>query len=238
MSVSIRPEKTALTWRSVATQLLQTVVMFFVIGGALLGGAGRLDWWEAWAFLIGYFLIALTSVLWMLRTQPELARERQHPGQNMKKWDNVLVGFNLLLTLTMFAVIGLDVGRYGGSQVPLAMRIVALLGFIPAFGLPLWASRANAYLSSRVRIQEDRGHVVVSEGPYRYVRHPMYAGMVLYDLSVPLLLGSWWGLAVGVVMIAVVVVRTALEDRTLQQELPGYDDYTQRVRYRLLPGVW
>lgn len=227
-----------LSWRLVGRQALQTAGMFLVMGGVLLGAAGRWDWWEAWAFLGGYFLIALASALWLLRTRPALAQERSQPGQNVKQWDHVLVGFNLLLTLALYAVIGLDAGRFGWSRMPLWVRTAGLLGFIPAFGLPLWASKVNAYLSSRVRIQDDRGHEVVAEGPYTYVRHPMYVGMIFYNISVPLLLGSWWGLAVGGVMIAVVILRTALEDRTLRRELPGYAEYSQRVRYRLLPGVW
>ncbi len=226
------------SWRFVVAHVLQTVVMFLVIGGILFAFAGRLDWWAAWAFLTLYFLIALMSALWMSRTNPELARERARPGQNVKKWDNLLVGFNLLLTLALFGVIGLDAGRYGWSQVPLGIRAVGWLGLVPAFGLPLWASKVNAYLSSRIRIQQERGHEVVAEGPYRYVRHPMYVGMIIYDGCVPLLLGSWWGLVVGGAMIIMVIARAALEDRVLQKELPGYREYSQRVRYRLFPGLW
>jgi len=109
---------------------------------------------------------------------------------------------------------------------------------VPAFSLPVLASRANAFLASTVRIQEERGHAVVSTGPYAFIRHPMYAGMILYDVCVPLLLGSWVGLAVSAVMILMVLVRTTLEDRTLQAELPGYREYAKGVRFRLLPGVW
>jgi len=224
--------------RLVAAQLLQTLAMFLVIGSVLFLAAGRLDWLAAWAFLSIYFLIALVTAIWMLRTNPELTQERARPGRNAKSWDNLLVGLSLLLTLALFAVIGLDAGRYGWSEVPLGVRALGLLGFIPAFGLPLWAARVNAYLSSRVRIQAERGHAVVAAGPYRYIRHPMYAGMICYDVSVPLVLGSWWGLAVGAALIALVILRTALEDRTLQRELPGYETYSRQVRYRLLPGVW
>jgi protein-S-isoprenylcysteine O-methyltransferase Ste14 len=222
----------------VAAHLLQTLVMFLVIGGVLFFSAGRLDWPEAWAFLLVYFLIAVVTAIWMLRTNPELIQERDRPGRNAKSWDNLLVGLNLVLSLALFAVIGLDAGRYGWSEVPLEARALGVLGFIPAFGLPLWAAQVNAYLSSRVRIQQERGHTVVAAGPYRYVRHPMYAGMICYDVSVPLVLGSWWGLAVGAAMIAAVILRTAQEDRTLYWELPGYEAYSRQVRYRLLPGVW
>lgn len=224
--------------RVVAAQLLQIVAMFLVMGGTLFAAAGRWDWWEAWLFLILYFLLSLVTGLWMLRTHPDLLRERNRPGPDVKRWDHLLVGLNLVLTLALYAVIGLDAGRYGWSRVPAVVRAIGLLGFLPAFGLPLAASRANAYLSSRVRIQEERGHQVVDGGPYRFVRHPMYAGMICYDLSLPLLLGSWWGLLVSAAMIAAVVVRTALEDRTLQRELAGYEEYSRRVRYRLLPWVW
>ena len=225
-------------WRLVVARLLQTIVMFLVIGSILFVSAGRLDWWEAWAFLIVYCLVALVTAMWMLRTNPELAQERDRPGQNVKSWDNLLVGINLLLTLALFVVTGLDAGRQGWSRVPLAVRAVGLVGFIPAFGLPLWASKVNTYLSSRVRIQQEREHEVVVGGPYRYVRHPMYVGMMFYNVSLPLLLGSWWGLVVGAMMIGVVIVRTILEDRTLQMELSGYREYSQQVRYRLLPGIW
>jgi len=224
--------------RLAAGQLLQVLVTFLVIGGILFAAAGRVDWPAAWIFLIVYILITLVTAWWMLRTEPGLARERAQPGQNVKSWDNLLVGFNLLLSLALFAVIGLDAGRYGWSAVSPWVRVLGWVGLIPAFGLPLWATRVNAYLSSRVRIQEDRGHTVVAEGPYRHLRHPMYAGMICYNVSVPLVLGSWWGLAVGAAMIALVILRTALEDRTLRRELQGYDAYSRQVRYRLLPGVW
>ncbi|MDX9956584.1 MAG: nitrous oxide-stimulated promoter family protein [Anaerolineae bacterium] len=228
----------ARTIHFVVVQALQTAWLFIVFGGILFASAGRFDWWEAWAFLIIYFLIALTSAIRMAQTNPELVRERSHPGKNVKQWDNVLVGINLLLTLALYAVIGLDAGRYGWSEMPAWVRLVGLWGFIPAFGLPLWASKVNAYLSSRVRIQQDRGHTVVAEGPYRYVRHPMYVGMIFYNISVPLVLGSWWGLTVSGLMIVAVIARTAFEDKTLQRELPGYSEYSQRVQYRLFPGVW
>jgi protein-S-isoprenylcysteine O-methyltransferase Ste14 len=136
----------------------------------------------------------------------------------------------------MLVVIGLDAGHFGGSHVPWAVRLVALLGFVPAFGLPLLASSANPYLASTVRIQHERGLSVVSAGPYARIRHPMYVGMILFNLCLPPLLGSWYGLGVSALAIGPVILRTALEDRTLEAELPGYADYAERVRWRLVPG--
>jgi protein-S-isoprenylcysteine O-methyltransferase Ste14 len=224
--------------RSVAARALQTSLIFVVMGGVLFFSAGRVAWREAWVFLGIYFALSLGASLAMLRYDPYLSQERNRPGKNVKRWDHVLVGVNLLLTLSLFVVIGLDAGRFGWSKVPLAARILALFGFVPAFGLPLWASLVNTYMSSRVRIQEERGHQVVTSGPYAFVRHPMYLGMILYDICLPVLLGSWWGLTIGGLMIVLVVIRTFLEDRTLQEELTGYAEYTARVPYRLVPGVW
>jgi len=220
------------------TRIGALIVTYGLMGSVLFLAAGRIDWPDAWVFLIAYFLTAATAQVWLTRTNPELADERSQWGPNTKAWDKWIVSVNVVLVVALLAVIGLDAGRFGWSDVPGPVRLVALLGFVPAFGLPLLASRANTYLASTVRIQEERGHAVVSAGPYAVIRHPMYAGMILYDLCVPLLLGSWVGLAVGAVMIAMVLVRTALEDRTLQAELPGYDEYARRVRFRLLPGVW
>jgi protein-S-isoprenylcysteine O-methyltransferase Ste14 len=224
--------------RLVIARVVQTVVIFLVMGVVLFLGAGRLDWWQAWIFLGVYFAVSLAASLAMLFYDPDLSQERSRPGKNVKGWDQALVALNLLLTLALFAVIGIDAGRFGWSRVPLAARLLALLGFIPGFGLPLWASLTNTFLSSRVRIQDERGHQAVTTGPYALVRHPMYLGMILYDLCLPVLLGSWWALGVGALMIIGVVIRTSLEDRTLRRELPGYAEYSRKVPYRLLPGVW
>lgn len=213
--------------------------LFIILGVILFLSAGRLNWWEAWAFLAAYFSITLSTQLWMLHYDPDLVvNERSRIGKNVKSWDKVILALNYLLTLTLFVVIGLDAGRLGWSFVPLWARILGLLGFIPAFGLPCWASRENTYLSGMVRIHEERGHHVVTNGPFHYVRHPMYLGMICYDLSLPLLLGSWWGLFVSGVMIIVVVARTVLEDEALQAELPGYAVYAGETPYRLMPGIW
>jgi protein-S-isoprenylcysteine O-methyltransferase Ste14 len=208
------------------------------MGAVLFLSAGRLDWLDAWVFLIVYFLVAVAAQNWLMMIDPDLVEERWRWGPNTMAWDKWIISANGLLLFALLVVIGLDAGRFGWSHVPWPVRAAALLGFVPTFGLPLLASRANTYLASTVRIQDDRGHVVVSTGPYAFIRHPMYAGMILYDLCVPLLLGSWVGLAVSVLMIFMVVLRTSLEDRTLQSELPGYREYASRVRFRLLPGVW
>lgn len=117
-------------------------------------------------------------------------------------------------------------------------RILALLGSAFGYGLSTWAMVENAYFSMIVRVQSDRGQRVCSTGPYRFVRHPGYLGTILFELLVPIVLGSWWALIPGAITAVLTIVRTALEDKTLQEELPGYQDYTGETRYRLIPWVW
>lgn len=224
--------------RPLLARLGALLATYTLMGAVLFLAAGRLDWLEAWVFLVAYFLIASTAQVWLTRIDPGLVEERWQWGTNTQAWDRWIVAANGMLLFVLLFVIGLDAGRFGWSHVPWPARLAALLGFVPAFGLPVLASRANTYLASTVRIQEERGHAAVSAGPYAFIRHPMYAGMILYDVCVPLLLGSSVGLAVSAVMILMVVLRTTLEDRTLQAELPGYREYAKRVRFRLLPGVW
>ena len=138
----------------------------------------------------------------------------------------------------LLIVASLDSGRFGWSNVPLSVHIAGWAGLAVAFLFASWAMLSNTYASRTVRIQSDRGHQVVTTGPYRYVRHPMYVGTIFFGVCTPLFLGSWWALVPGGLLAGLFVVRTALEDRTLREELPGYAEYAERVRYRLLPGVW
>lgn len=219
---------------------IEMAVVFGLMGGVLFLSAGRLDWPDAWILLGIYFLIALGASLWMLRSDPQLLKERDQAvmKSNVKRWDRLLILGNLALTLALFAVIGWDAGRLRASTVPAAVRILAGAAALASFGITLWASRVNTFMSAMVRIQEERGHQAVTIGPYRRVRHPMYLGMIMLYTALPLVFNSWMGLAVSAAMIAAVVVRTALEDATLQRELLGYAEYVRQVRYRLIPGIW
>ena len=140
--------------------------------------------------------------------------------------------------LGVLFVAGLDVRYRWSSGIGPVMQIAAMLIVIAGYALVVWATGVNAFFSQVVRIQSERGHTVVSSGPYRNVRHPAYVGMLLVVLGAPIMLGSWWALIPGAISAVLMIVRTALEDRTLQAELPGYHDFAQHTRYRLLPGVW
>jgi protein-S-isoprenylcysteine O-methyltransferase Ste14 len=158
--------------------------------------------------------------------------------KQQKSWDKVLLPVFFVLWLGQYVVAGLDAVRFEWSHVPFLLKVVGALGV--AFGFYVFhvVMRTNTFAAPVVKIQAERKHHVISTGPYAYVRHPMYGGAIASTLGAPLLLGSWWGVAVGAVTIAVLALRAVLEEETLKRELEGYAAYAERVRFRLLPGVW
>jgi protein-S-isoprenylcysteine O-methyltransferase Ste14 len=215
-------------------------VLFFVILEAviLFAAAGRLDWLWAWVYLaicLGTLLINGTI---MLRTSPETIAERGRPGETAT-WDKVVSGlWALALYLLLPLVAGLDVRFTWTGDLATAWNIAGAAALVAGFALAAWAMLANAYFSTAVRIQSDRGQTVCRSGPYRLLRHPGYVGFILQSFGTALVLGSLWALVPGLVAAALIVVRTALEDRFLQTELAGYQEYTRDVRHRLVPGIW
>jgi protein-S-isoprenylcysteine O-methyltransferase Ste14 len=216
----------------------QIAIGFAVEAAILFLAAGRLTWVWAWVFLGISLVSVLINGTFLLRTSPETVAERgEYKG--MQDWDKLVSGlWSLAQYLLLPLAAGLDV-RFGWTpQLGAAWHGAGAAIFAAGMGLSGWAMIVNAYFSTVVRIQRDRGHTVCRSGPYRFVRHPGYVGFMLQSLGIPLLLGSWWALIPGLAAIGTMIVRTAFEDRMLQAELPGYQDYVQQVRYRLLPGVW
>jgi protein-S-isoprenylcysteine O-methyltransferase Ste14 len=200
--------------------------------------AGTLKWPEAWILLGSYGLLVIGVFRWWKKHAPSLLRERMSRKKDAKSWDKVIIRVYSFVLIVLMALPGLDAVRFGWSTMPLALKILGFCGYVPAIGLALWAMRENAFLSDVVRIQTDRGHTVCTTGPYRYVRHPMYTGIILMFLCFPLSLGSWYTYIPAALIVFLFILRTALEDKTLKAELPGYADYAAKVRFRLLPGVW
>ena len=211
------------------------VVMLAVL---LFLAAGTPGWAAGWGMVIvmAGWVIATAAVV--LPRYPELLAERTGPKKGSKTWDTALLVLYGLAMMLMWIVAGLDMRNNWSSGILPPAQLVAGLLVIAGYALVVWAIGTNAFFSQVVRIQTERGHTVVSGGPYRWVRHPAYIGMILVVLGSPIMLGSWWALIAGVISAALVVTRTALEDKTLQAELAGYKDYAVRTRYRLLPGVW
>ncbi len=159
-------------------------------------------------------------------------------ASNVKGWDKILLALYTTALVALLVVGALDAGRFRWTEMSVALQVVGVIGIIPCGIWLFWVTKTNAYLSRFARIQDDRSQQVVTTGPYRYVRHPMYAAIIPFILCIALILGSGWALVPGAIIAALFIIRTALEDRMLQAELPGYTEYAQRVRYRLVPGVW
>jgi protein-S-isoprenylcysteine O-methyltransferase Ste14 len=209
-----------------------------VMGVALFWSAGRIDWWPAWAAVAVMVAWIVATAIVVLRLNPDLLAERLGPRQGTKPWDTAIMSVVGLVQLARYILAGLD-QRFGWTGgLPLAAQIAALAVCALGYALVVWATASNPFFSQIVRIQSERGQTVATGGPYRYVRHPAYVGSILYELAVPILLASWWALIVSVVNAILLVLRTALEDRTLQAELAGYAEYARQVRHRLLPGIW
>lgn len=218
----------------------QTIIWLLALGAMLFGSAGTLDWPEAWVLLIGGGALGLASAVLIIRQDPQLMRERMRgPIQSQQKpWDKALLTVVMVLCIAMFIVAGLDAVRYRISHMPVWLEVLGAAGI--ALGIYMFhvVMRTNSYATAVVRVQDERGHQVISTGPYAFVRHPMYSGAILYFLGIALLLGSWYAAGIAVLLIALFCLRAVWEEQTLIDELPGYAAYAERVRYRLIPGVW
>jgi protein-S-isoprenylcysteine O-methyltransferase Ste14 len=227
--------------RRIVSWIVQAALGFVGYSAILFLSAGRLDWVWGWVFLGLLAAILISHVLILVPINPELLAERSKGilQEDAKGWDKWIAMFAAGMgTGVSWIVASLDVRFEWSASVPLALHIGGLVGSILGWALFMWAMGANAFFSEAVRIQEERGHTVQTGGPYRFVRHPGYVGAILALLAMPLLLGSLWALIPAGLAAIGYVVRTALEDRTLQEELDGYKEYTQQTRYRLLPGIW
>jgi protein-S-isoprenylcysteine O-methyltransferase Ste14 len=214
--------------------VLRFLVMISLLGAVLFLSAGRTDIPAFWAYLA---VFAAMIPIMCLAAGTELMRERVSPGEGGK--DRATQVLALPITVVHFVIAGLDVGRFHFSDtVPRWLQICAFVGLLAILAMWARAMRENRFFSSVIRIQRDRGHRVVDTGPYRVVRHPGYAAAATMLLWSGVALGSWWSMAPGVLMTLLFLRRTMLEDRTLHNELEGYREYAERVRYRLLPGVW
>lgn len=215
-------------------------ICFFLIIQAIIFfvAAGRLNLPRAWYFFALSFVYMLISAPIVVKLNPEVVKERGETHKGTKFWDYV---FGVLYTLSLFAmslVAGLDIGRFEWSSMGIPFLLFGTVLLIAGNMFSQWAIVVNKHFEKTVRIQEERHHQVVSTGPYAIVRHPGYVGMIISNLATPLILGSLYTLIPFGVLAILFVIRTALEDKTLQKELAGYSEYAQKTRYRLIPGVW
>jgi len=223
--------------RLVVQQALGT---FVVVGLILFGAAGTVRWTAAWVLLATLAVFVVAMMRWLLVHNPGLLVERltAFHRRDQKAWDRVFfVGINLYM-LVWLALMPLDAVRFAWSHVPPALKAVGMALVLLSYVLLFLTFRENSYLSPVVRLQRDRGQTVVSTGPYRCLRHPMYAAGGLFVVGTALWLGSWYGLGVAVTITAALAWRAVREERTLLIELAGYDAYLKRVKYRFIPYIW
>jgi len=217
-------------------QLGGTFVAFAL---ALFLPAGTLAWPAGWVFLALFFGFYLVVTLWLYRHNPGLLQERTRLGTpDQQGWDKLLFPLLLILPFGWLMFMSFDAVRMHWSPLPSRIEVIGVIVLLCSFYLLFLTFRENAYLSPVVRIQKERGHTVVSTGPYHYVRHPMYAAMLVFVVGASLLLGSGYGLLLGSLFILVLARRAVLEERTLRTELQGYAAYMASVKYRLIPYVW
>jgi protein-S-isoprenylcysteine O-methyltransferase Ste14 len=224
--------------RVVARTFLGVLLIEGALGILLFAPAGTLDWTDAWLLLAAYGIFLCAYGIRSAVRDPEQLRERAKRGANTKPWDRTILSLYSILLLVLFPVCGLDAVRYRACPLSPGLKIAGWAGMALAGMLVLRVMAANTFASRTARIQDDRRQTVVSGGPYRFVRHPMYLGIILLFLCVPMVLGSGWGLIPAAGIAVLFVARTALEDRMLIRELAGYEEFARRTRFRLLPGIW
>jgi protein-S-isoprenylcysteine O-methyltransferase Ste14 len=223
----------------IAKLLLQNSFFVVAFGAVLFVSAGTLDWPAAWLFLLVSATLGPACGLWLARTDPALLAERLRPTfqADQPAADKKFMLAFAVASLVWLIAIGLD-RRAHASNVPFALQAAGLAMYLLSTAFIMWVFRANSFAAPVVKVQDARHHRVISSGPYAFVRHPMYSGTILFFVGVPLLLGSWWGVAIAPVFFLLFAIRTRIEERTLVEGLPDYADYAARVRYRLVPGLW
>jgi protein-S-isoprenylcysteine O-methyltransferase Ste14 len=218
--------------------LVSGVVELATLCGVLFGMAGRVDWPAAWLIILLFAGHLLLSGWLLFLYDPELLKERLTTASNVPYWDRLIGRGNRILLLIFVATAALDAGRFEWSAMPTIVRAIGTAAVVAAIGVMYWCAAANHFLSARSRIQSERGHTVVQHGPYRFVRHPLYASRIVVITGAALMLGSWIALIPAALNALLLILRTSLEDRMLTTELPGYRTYATDVPERLVPGLW
>ena len=217
--------------------MISLVVTVVIVAALLFGTAGTLNWSRGWWFMAAFIVAMLVSVGILWRTNPEIFVARSRVQTGTKWWDYIFLVLIIGGLAALLPVAGLDY-RFAWLQASDWLVVVGYLLFVLSFAGQIWPQATNRHFEPGVRIQTDRQHTVIDTGPYALVRHPGYVSGALLAISVALVLGSLVALLPAAIVIAALVMRTIIEDRTLQQELPGYADYALRVQYRWVPGVW
>ena len=222
-----------------AKWILQSLIWLVLMGALLFVPAGTLHWPAAWVFLVTMAVISIATGWWLARTDPDLLAERMRVAgqQDQPVADKIFMLAIGTVLLLWQVTMGLE-HRIRGSSFPLSLQVAGLAMLLLSTLFITWVMHENSFAAPVVKVQRERGHHVISTGPYAWVRHPMYTGAIPFCVGIPLLLGSWWGLVISPIFAMLFAIRARIEERELIAGLPGYGDYMMRVRYRLLPGIW
>ncbi len=215
-----------------------TISTLLILALCLFVPAGTWAWVRGWLFFGVVVAAGVVITLYLRRVNPDVIAARVNRHEGTKPWDRWVLALFFVAMVAVYPVAALDDGRFHWSHVPMWLCGIGYILVLAGLAGLTWAEAVNKHFEPTVRIQTDRGHTVIDTGPYAIVRHPGYLAASLLCLGIPLALGSFWALIPAVISYLLLVVRTILEDRTLQAELPGYKEYAQRVRYRLIPGIW
>jgi protein-S-isoprenylcysteine O-methyltransferase Ste14 len=226
---------------SVIKIFLKILLALVIQALILFVSAGHTDIPRAWIYIFINFIFTVVIAGILLKYSPEVVyhRSKWRGKRGTKSWDKVLLpAFIIIGWIFMLVIIGLDVGRFRWSLLTIEFAVLGFVFYLVSTIIVTWAMITNKYFEATVRIQKDRGHRVVSTGPYIFIRHPGYIGGILGEISIPLIIGSFYGLIPAVIAIILLIIRTSLEDKTLHNELDGYSEYAKRVKYKLIPGIW
>jgi protein-S-isoprenylcysteine O-methyltransferase Ste14 len=221
--------------RNIIRRLFQVLFTFLIQGSLLFLSAWSLRWTWAWVYLAMCIFILIINLVVI---PAEVIEERGRKKKNVKRWDKILSAINIFPILGMYILSGFDYRLNWSIDLSVPIHIIALILFFMGAMLFTWSMASNKFFSTMVRIQTDREHKVVMEGPYNYVRHPGYVGFILMLFATPIALGSLYGIFMSGIVTGILMVRTALEDKTLRKELDGYEDYAGKIKYKLVPFIW
>jgi protein-S-isoprenylcysteine O-methyltransferase Ste14 len=213
------------------------IIMYVFIALALFLPAGTIFWLQGWIYITIMILFSTSFMTYLNKKDPELLKARAKT-KTTESWDKKLLIFSTPFFILLYILPGFDAVRFQWSNLPFYISLIGFIGMILAIILFFFVSRENTYLSRVVEIQEERGHRVITTGPYRIVRHPMYLAVTVLYISHCFALGSWFSLIPCVFVIITIILRTIREDKMLHEQLEGYKEYTQKTRYKLIPGIW
>jgi len=221
--------------KGILRRSFQVVLSLVLIAVLLFLSVGRVNWIFAWLYIAISLLFVIVNYFIL---PAELIAERGSKKENVEKWDKIISNLIIIPFVALYIVAGLDIRFEWSYKVEILIQFIGIVIFILGMAIVSWAMVSNPYFSTAVRIQYERVHSVSTKGPYKYVRHPGYIGMIIYNIATPLFLGSLWALIPAVLVCVLYIIRTAFEDSTLKNKLDGYKEYTEKVKYRLLPGIW